>query len=139
MTAMPTNAQWIAAFQPLTVSGVARYYDYPPESVDLADGPVAFPVLPGAERGTPVSTCIDQSKARHTTYVIIVDAVSHGDNAQNYAKLAALMDALETALDGMTIANYIDYRITTRGDYMLGGAAHWAVIADVTARDTVGV
>lgn len=132
---MSTFADWVSAFQSLTVSGVATHYNAPPPSVDLADGPAAFPMLPAGERGEPVGTCADMSKARRMTYVIVVAPVAQGTNAEQYAKLAALMDALETALDGLTVTNFVEYTIAARADYAIGDAMHWAIVADVTGRD----
>ena len=134
MPSLPSNADFLSLIQAMTISGVERHYDYPPESIDIADGECAFPLLPSAEQGELVSTCIDQSKARAIDYVIIVDAAGQGTNAQNYAKLAALMDALEDALDALAV-NFVQYSITTTGNYTIGGADYWAIVASITASE----
>jgi hypothetical protein len=134
---MTTNATFIAAIQAMTVTGVTRHYDEVPASVDIATGPCAFPTLPSAERGEMITSCVDMSKTRMIGYVIIVEASGQGTQAQNYGKFAALMDALETALDALTPTtfNFIEYSITTSGNYLIGDSAYWAIIANITERD----
>lgn len=135
MTAFPTNAAFLAAIQAMTVSGVSRHYDEPPASVDLSDGYAAFPLMPDSARGEQFSTCINNSRTRAITFVVLVEATGQATQAENYGKIAAVMDNLETALDALTIANFIEYDITTSGNYPLGGQEYWAVIATITARD----
>jgi hypothetical protein len=134
---MTTNAAFLASIQAMTVSGVSRHYDEPPASIDIAAGPAAFPTMMDAGRGEMVTTCVDMSKVRNIGFVILVDATGQGTQSQNYGKLAALMDALETSLDGLTPGtfNFIEYSITTTGNYSLGGSEYWAIIASITERD----
>ena len=132
---MTTNVAWVGAFQAMTVSGVARHYDAPPESIDLADGPAAFPMLPEGERGEPVSTCADMSKSRRMTYVVVIAPTAQGTNAENYAKIAALMDALEDAIDAVGVTNFVEYTIAARADFSVGDSQHWAIVADIVGRD----
>lgn len=135
MPSMWTNAEFIAAIQAMTVTGVDRHYDEPPASIDISDGECAFPLMPSTEQGDYVSTCINMSKARSVGYVIVVDGTGQGTQAQNYGKLAALMDNLETALDGLN-QNFIQYSITTTGDYLIGDSAYWAIVADITVTES---
>jgi len=134
---MTTHATFIAAIQGMTVTGVTVHYDQPPASVDIASGPCAFPTMPSGDRGEMITSCVDMSKMRNIGYVIIVEAGGQGTQAQNYGKLAALMDALETALDALTPTtfNFIEYSITTSGNYSIGGSDYWAIIANITERD----
>jgi len=120
----------------MTITGVDRHYDEPPASVDISSGECAFPLMMEATQGELVSTCLDMSKTRSIGYVIVIDAAGQGTQAQNYAKFAALMDNLETAIEALTIANFIDYEITTTGDYPIGGSNYWAIVATLTARST---
>lgn len=136
MPSQPNNAAFLAAIQAMTVTGVDRHYDFPPASVDLSAGECAFPTMPGADQGELVSTCINMSKSRGVGYVIIIDATGQGTPEQNYAKIASLMDNLETALDGLTVANFIDYTISTTGNYPIGDSDYWAIVADITVRET---
>jgi len=137
MPSMPSNANFLAAIQAMTVTGVDRHYDEPPASVDISAGECAFPTMPDAARGEQVSTCVYQSMTRSIGYVIIVEATGQGTQPQNYAKLAALMDNLETALNALApgTVNFIEYEISTTGNYPVGGSEYWAIVATITARD----
>ena len=134
---MTTNAVFIAAMQAMTVSGVSRHYDEPPASIDIADGPAAFPAMPTSERGEMITSCVDSSKQRNMFYVIIIEGTAQGTQSQNYGKLPALMDALETSLDALTPStfDFLDYATTTEGNYPIGDSEYWAIIATVTMRD----
>lgn len=136
MPAFPSNATLLAAVQALSVTGVVRKYNFPPPSVDITNGYAAFPTMPDSSRGEQVSTCINNSKIRNIGYVVIIEAVGQSIQADNYGKLAAALDNLETALDGLTAtANFVEYDLTTTGNYLIGDSAYWAVIANITARD----
>jgi len=139
MPTLPNNASFLSAIQAMTVANVSRHYDYPPASVDIAgaNNNCAFPLMHESARGEQVSTCVNQSKTRSIGYVVIVEATGQGTQAQNYAKLAAAMDNLETALDGLApdTVNFITYDITTTGNYPVGDSEYWAVVATITASD----
>ena len=133
MASAPTNAAFLAAVQAMTVTGVNRHYDEPPASVDISDGYAAFPLMPSAGLGEFALSCTDSNKTRTVGYVVIIEAAGQGTQAQNYGKLAAAMDNLEAALDGLTVANFIEYDITT-GSYLVGESAYWSLIAEIRAR-----
>ena len=137
MPALPSNATFIAAIQAMTVTGVTLHYDEPPQSVDISEGYCAFPTMPDASRGEQVSTCINNSKLRSIGYVIILEATGQSIQSDNYGALAAVMDNLETAIDGLAPAtvNFVEYEISTTGNYPVGGSEYWAVVATITARD----
>lgn len=139
MPTLTNNAAFLAAFQAMTVTGVTRHYDEPPASIDIATGPCAFPTMPSGDRGEMITSCVDTSKTRNIGYVIIVEAGGQGTQAQNYGKLAALMDNLETALDALTgtpakTFNFLDYAITTTGNYPIGDSDYWAIVAQISVR-----
>jgi hypothetical protein len=136
MPALLSNAEFLTKIQAISVTGVTRHYDEPPASIDIATGPAAFPTMPDASRGDMITSCVDMSKNRNIGFVIIVEATGQGTQAQNYGKLAALMDALETALDALTpsVFNFVEYTIGTNGNYLLGDSAYWAIVADITVR-----
>ena len=136
MPNLPSNVTFLAAVQGLSVSGVDRAYKFPPASVDISNGYASFPTMPDSSRGEQVSTCIDNSKIRNIGYVVIIEATGQDIQEDNYLKLAAVMDNIETALDGLvTTANIIEYELSTSGNYLIGDSAYWAVIANITARD----
>lgn len=137
MPVLTNNASFLSAIQAMNVTGVTRHYDEPPASVDIATGAAAFPTMPSGDRGEMITSCVAMSKSRNIGYVIIVEASGQGTQAQNYAKLAALMDALETSLDALTPGtfNFLEYTIGTNGNYLIGDSAYWAIVADITVRE----
>jgi hypothetical protein len=74
------------------------------------------------------------SKTRGIGFVICVEPVGQETQAVNYGKLAALMDNLETVLDAMTIANFIEYEITTTTEFAVAGTNYWSIVAEISAR-----
>lgn len=134
MPSTPNNAAFVSAMQGLSITGVTRHYDEPPASVNTADLPAAFPMLPSGTLGERLTTCINDSKTRSMQFVIIIEAVGQGTQAQNYARIAALMDNLETALDALTTANFTDYEITANTTVAVAGNEFWSIVADVTMR-----
>ena len=134
MPSPPSNATFVAAIQAMTVAGVNKHFDYPPQSIVAADLPVAFPLMPSGILGERVMSCIDGNKTRAIGYVICVEAVGLDVQSLNYGKLAELMDNLETALDALTIANFIDYEISATAGYAVAGNTYWAIVAEIRGR-----
>lgn len=125
-----TNAEFIATMQALTVTGVSKYYDEPPASVDLSNGYAAFPLMPNGTRENLFSSCINQAKTRRMFYVVVLFPTGQSTQAAKYSVLGTVMDNLETALDGLTY-NFVKYSLETTGNYPLGTSQYWAVVADV--------
>jgi len=130
----PTNAQVVAAVQGLDIDGVRRHYDEPPASIDTADLPVAFPLLPTAEQGEPITSCMNDSKTRSIGFVIAFQAVGQGAQPENYDQIAALMDNFETAVDALETANFIDYEITSTTTQTVSGNEYWSLVCNLTFR-----
>ena len=137
---MTTVATFITAMQGMTITGVKVHKDEPPSSVNKADMPMAFPLLPNGERGEAITSCTSDAKVRRMEYAILIGPVAQGTNATNYAQIATLADNLETKLDGLekaaggSLANFIEY---TWGVQMLevGENSWWAIVADVRIMD----
>lgn len=137
---MATNAAFLAAIQALSVTGVTRHYDEPPANIHTADLPAFFPLMPGGALGERIVSCYASNKQRTIQAAIVIEPAGQGTQAQNYGRLAALMDNLETALAGMeksqggSLANFVDYDISAE-ILPVAGVEHWAIVATVTAYD----
>jgi hypothetical protein len=134
MTNQPTYANFITAIQGMTVTGVNKHFKQPPTSIVAADLPVAFPLMPSGSLAERLVSCRDNNKIRSIGYVICIEAVGLDIQSIKYSKIGGLLDALETALDGLTIANFIDYSLTAVGGYEVAGNTYWAIMAEITAR-----
>lgn len=134
-----TNAAFVSAMQGITVTGVSRHYDEPPQSLKTADLPAAFPMPPSGDMLGNESTCSDgDNKVRSMRYIIAIEAKGQGTNATNYAQIAALMDNLETALDAVHTSSGFVFPLTysiTSGAFGVAGSEYWSIIATVTGRD----
>lgn len=137
---MATNAAFLSAIQALTVTGVTTHFDQPPLSLSTAQLPAAFPLMPGGALGDKSVSCWAQNKTRNIGFVVCIEAVGQGTQVQNYARLAGVMDNVESALDGLeksqggSLANFIEYSIDA-DIFEVAGNAFWAIVAQVTARD----
>ena len=125
-----------STFAALNVTGVKRKYSYPPASVDLTEGPAAFPIFGEANRGEQISTCINESKSHNLSYVVLVQATGQGTQSQNMSATITMMDNVATALDALApnAFNFIDYGVGWDGNYPVSGSDYWAVIATITVR-----
>jgi hypothetical protein len=138
---MGTYAAFVSAMQGMTVTGVKRHYNEPPASIDISDGPAAFPLLPSGEKGEYITSCIASAKSKTMQYVIIIEAVGQRTQGEKYGQVAALLDSLETALDalqvsdGGTLAAFVEYTLESTADFPIGDSTFWAIVANVSIRD----
>lgn len=133
---MTTILQWVDAFRSpsLTVTGVVRYYDAPPESADMSDGPIAYPWLFTFDNGDFQFSCSQLNEVFTMTYEVVTNAVAQSDLETNYDEVITMADNLRTALDAMTIKNFISYTLSII-NRPIAGTTYWAIRADVTGSD----
>ena len=137
---MATNAAFLEAIRKITVKGVRRQYEEPPTSLNTADLPALFPLMPGGALGDKIVSCWNTNKTRRIALVLAYEPKGQGTQAQNYAAIAGHMDNLETAIDGLeksqggTLANFIEYDIEA-GFIQVGSIEYWCIVAEITARD----
>lgn len=130
---MTTYAAFYDALQAMAVTGVTRHYDNPPASLDTADLPAAFPLLPDGSKVEGGYTCI-VAKERRCQFVICIDAAGQGTMSENTEALIPLMDNLETAIDSLTVMPLIEYTIEA-GTVAVAEQEYWGITAEITARD----
>jgi hypothetical protein len=128
-----TYTTFIAAIAGITVSGVTRKYTEPPASISTADLPCSFPMLPsGADavitfgNGTAVG---GQLPTFACDMVYAFEPTAQGTQAQNFAGLVGLMDAIVTASRAMTrpTAGPMSYSLRA-GIVTVAGSDYWSVI-----------
>ena len=134
MAATPTNVQFLAALNAMSITGVVKSYSQPPLSLSTGDLPAGFPMVLSSGQGELLSTCIELSKTRSAGYAICIEPIGQGTQVLNYARLAPLLDAFETALDGLTIANFIEYNLITTTEFQVAGNNYWTIVAEINAR-----
>lgn len=137
---MPTNAAFLTAVQGINVTGVMQHFDEPPRQLLTAQLPAAFPLMPSGALGEKSLSCYDTNKTRSIGYVVCIEAVGQGTQPQNYGQLAAMMDNVETAFDGLeksqggTLANFIEYEVGAE-IFEVAGGTFWAIVSTINARD----
>jgi len=129
---MTTYAAFTAAISGLTISNVTRAYTYAPDSLGTADLPASFIRLPQGRTNLPTlaSQCDNTGAVRTCELVVCLEPLNQETSEQNMSDTIAMMDAVETALDTLTVMPLIEY--TLRGDGVaVGGSVYWAVVAQV--------
>lgn len=127
---MTTFTSYVTALSGLTVSGVTRKYTSPPQSINTADLPAQWPLLPSGDAaplvfggyGSPAGTY-------RCDLVIATEAVGQNVNSVNFAGVLTLMDALTTALKAMTrpVAGAFTWTIR-QAIVTVAGNDYWALI-----------
>jgi len=115
------------------VTGVPRYYDNPPDSLNTADLPAAFPFLFTGTNGDFMYSCTALNEAYTMTYDIITEPVAQSNIGPNYQLVVDIADAAMTAIRAMTVMNFItfDMSIIT---ITIGGIAYWGLRTAVTGQ-----
>ena len=126
-----TYSTFISAIAGLTVSGVTRY-SYPPASVNTADLPCSFPMLPyGTDEVITLgigSTVGGQQPTFTCDLVFAIEPVGQGTQPQNFSAVVTLMDAVVTASRAMTRPNAGPTSFSLRmGLVSIAGADYWAI------------
>ena len=133
---MTTIPQWVDAFRSpnLTVTGVARYYNAPPESADMSDGPIAYPWIFTFDEGDFEFSCSVLNEGFTMTYEVVTNAVAQSDLETNYDAVITMAQAVRESIEAMTIKNFISFSlaIITRP---IGDVTYWAIRADVQGTD----
>jgi hypothetical protein len=80
-------------------------------------------------------SCTASNKTRTAQVIIVTEPVAQGTNSQNFSALPALMDAVETALDALTVYNFIEYDMAAGATVEIAGIVYWAIVTNVRGRD----
>jgi hypothetical protein len=136
MATMPTVAQWVDAWQALTIAGVTVLAT-PPLSLSTAQLPAAWPELPGSAQNTLMVSCVNENKARRMVFQVAIEPIGQVTQAGNYEAVIPFFDLLETALEGMrgVTVNFLDYDISMVADIQVGKVVYWGLRVDATGRN----
>lgn len=129
-----TFVEFVQAIQSLTVAGVARHYEEPPESLSTADLPASFPMMPRGGRERAVTTCTANDKTRSIDFIVVIEAIGQGTQASRYDQIAALADATEAAIDAADLGIFPTYTINT-GIVDVAGGSYLAITAAIETAD----
>lgn len=136
MATMPTCAQWVDAWQALTIAGVT-VKPQPPTSLETADCPAAWPELPGTSQNGLLVSCVNENKARRMTFHVAIEPIGQNTQAGNYEAVIPFFDLLEAAVEGLrgVTMNFIDYEIAMVADIVIGQKIFWGLRVDAIGRN----
>ncbi len=134
---MTTNAQWLAGIQAMSVTGVTKTYTYPPTSLNTADLPAAWPHQFDMSLGNIISSCSDLNKARTCNYFIALEPTPQSTQSANYEAMIAMVDNLETAIQALTVMEFVTFTIRSVIVTIAGGE-YWGLEAVLTGSNFSG-
>lgn len=132
--AITTYADFVSNLAELSVSGVTRQYDYPPASLNAADLPASFVLLPSGDDAAVTFQAGGGWPTLRADLVVALAAVGQDVQEQNYDDAVAMMDSLAAALRDADLARSpLSWTLTTEV-LMIAGKAFWCVRAVVEGR-----
>ena len=134
---MTTNAQWLAGIQAMSVTGVTKTYSYPPTSLNTADLPAAWPHQFDMSLNNIISSCSDLNKARTCNYFIALEPTPQSTQSANYETMIAMVDNLETAIQALTVMEFVTFTIRSVIVTIAGGE-YWGLEAVLTGSNFSG-
>ncbi len=133
---MTTLQNFYYSLSRMTVSGVARNYEYEPDGLTTADLPALWVTLPGADNGQTsnwATACEATGKSRTAQVVIAVEAAGQDSPAPNTRAVLRMLDALEAALDALSYP-FVEYTLSGSEPIVTALTQYWGVTATVTIR-----
>ncbi len=134
---MTTNAQWLAGIQAMSVTGVTKTYSYPPTSLNTADLPAAWPHQFDMGLNNIISSCSDLNKARTCNYFIALEPTPQSTQSANYEAMIAMVDNLETAIQALTVMEFVTFTIRSV-IVTVAGNEYWGLEAVLTGSNFSG-
>ncbi len=134
---MTTNAQWLAGIQAMSVTGVTKTYSYPPTSLSTADLPAAWPHQFDMSLNNIISSCSDLNKARTCNYFIALEPTPQSTQSANYEAMIAMVDNLETAIQALTVMEFVTFTIRSV-IVTVAGNEYWGLEAVLTGSNFSG-
>ncbi len=120
----------------MTVSGVARNYEYEPDGLTTADLPALWVALPSGDsaQASNWSTASEVTgKSRTAVVVVAIEPAGQDAPGPNTKAVLKMMDALETALDALAYP-FVEYTMSGGQPIETALTQYWGVTATVTVR-----
>lgn len=133
---MTTLQTFYYALSRMTVTGVARNYEYEPDSLATADLPALWVTLPDGDNGQAsnwATACEATGKSRTARVIVAVEAAGQDTPAPNTRAVLKIMDALEAALDALAYP-FVEYTMSGSEPIVTALTQYWGVTANVTIR-----
>lgn len=100
---MTTPQEWVDGFRSgsLTITGVTRHYDEPPNALNTADLPAAWPSVFSVGYGGRDWSCDVLNEVASMSFLIACEAVGQSRMPENYELLVDMATNARTALNGL--------------------------------------
>lgn len=130
---MTTYSAFVTALTGLTITGVTRRYTQPPASLNTADLPAQYPMLPsGDERPITMGQGGMPGAGQETQridLIIAYEPVAQNTNVNNFSGLLTLMDNARTAIKAMSRPTRGALSWSMRmGIATLAGVEYWVLV-----------
>lgn len=120
----------------MTVTGVTRKLDAPPDQLNTADMPVMYPRLPSSESGVVSFGSATGLRRAQMELAIVIDPNMQATTAETFATALTLMDNLTTALESNAGTLQLDEWQLEIGTEVIGESEYWLVLATVLGSGT---
>jgi hypothetical protein len=74
-------------------------------------------------------------KTRSASVYLAISPIGVDTQPINHDELIDWVDTLETALDGYTVTDFIEYSIQTENTVQVNSINYWCLVANVTGRN----
>jgi hypothetical protein len=128
-----TYAEFVSGLAGLEIEGVTRQFDYPPPSLNKADLPASFPLLPSGSEGALTFQAHGGWPTFKCELIIAYMPVAQSTQAENFAGAVALMDPVAEALRD-AVGTFCKGKVTwdiRQTVVTVAGIDYWAVQATV--------
>jgi hypothetical protein len=130
---MTSYADFVSGLAGLEITGVSRQYDHPPASINSADFPLSFPLLPSGSEGALTFQAHGGWPTFKCELIIVYQAVGQSRHDDNFTGTVALIDNVAEALRG-AVGTFCKGKVTwdiRQTVVTVAGADYWAVQATV--------
>lgn len=115
----------------LTVTGVVRKYDAPPDQISSADLPAMYPRLPVAQASIISFTRGTGARTHQCELVVILKANNQSSTTAKHAEALTMIDSMHAAIAAAAQANgYQEWTIAI-DEEVYGDSVHWVAVATV--------
>jgi hypothetical protein len=132
--ATATYAQFVAAVQDLNVTGVNRKHTEPPQKFNTADLPSSFVWFPQGDNKPLMFGGGREFKSRAVDLIVIY-AETAVTVDMPFAATVTMMDAVETALNGLSVGfSQPTWIIESKLFDQTADKRYWAVVATISGK-----
>lgn len=129
-----TYTEFLTTLRGLTVAGVKRKFNGPPNQLSTADLPAQYPRLPDYQNNTQTMSGGMGLATLKAEIAVVIEAVGQNYNyLANFDAAVAMLDAMQDALSGITITAGLNSWTLRQEITEFGATPYWVLVAAVEA------